>query len=160
AGGGPSQGGIGLEHRLFGWAHHRDLEEVVHEPDAVEPHLLGGGYVLFEPVGDGGHPEVDRMPTELHGQVSGPCWRTWCTLSIASLRSANHSSWLSPTRRTHQASASDRDRATPAAIRVSSTRRSRNRRRVITGTLRVVNIACSSPQRAPQEMVLSSVCSA
>src|ERR1700687_3497820 len=54
-----------------------------------------------------------------------------------------------PTSRTHQASASLRLRATPAATRVSSTARSGILRRVITGRLKVVKIRVSSPQLAP-----------
>ena len=55
-----------------------------------------------------------------------------------------------PTRRTHHASASLRLRATPPATSVSRMFRSFMRRRVITGTLSVVQILKTSPQRAPQ----------
>src|SRR5438093_2990873 len=55
-----------------------------------------------------------------------------------------------PTRRTHQARASLRLRATPPATSVSRIERSFMRRRVMTGTLRVVKILASSPHRAPQ----------
>jgi len=42
---GPGQGAVGLEHRLVGWAEHLDLEEVIHEPQAVDTSLLGGRHV-------------------------------------------------------------------------------------------------------------------
>ena len=51
-----------------------------------------------------------------------------------SRRSPSQSSAFSPTSLTHQASASERDRATPASTRVSSTCRSGCRSRVMTGT--------------------------
>src|SRR5437879_5773031 len=59
------------------------------------------------------------------------------------------SAWCIPTRRTHQARASLRLRATPPATRVSRIERSCIRKRVITGTLMVVNTFSSSLQRAP-----------
>ena len=58
---------------------------------------------------------------------------------IASRSLPSHSSACSPTSRTDHASASDRDRATPASTRVSSTWRSGCRSRVITGTAMCVN---------------------
>src|SRR5205814_5143328 len=68
----------------------------------------------------------------------GPSPRTASTEPSAVRSFAIQSDSLSPTRRTHQASASLRLRATPALTRVSSTSRSRMRRRVMTGTLAVV----------------------
>ena len=60
---------------------------------------------------------------------------------------------LSPTSRTHQASASLRLRATPASTSVSSTARSRIRRRVITGTAAVVKVWVSPPSvHAPRDV--------
>src|SRR5579864_3531257 len=65
-----------------------------------------------------------------------------------------------PTRRTHQASASLRLRATPPATRVSRIERSDMRRRVITGMLMVVKIFVSPPHRAPQATLRRNSCSA
>ena len=76
----------------------------------------------------------------------GPCARTCSTCSKAERSSEIHSDSLRPTRRTHQARASLRLRATPASMKVSSTVRSFMRSRVITGTLAVVN--CSVVHRS------------
>ena len=66
---------------------------------------------------------------------------------IASRSSPSQSSSCWPTSRTHQASASDRDRATPASTRVSSTCRCGCRSRVITGAATCVNssVAVADP---------------
>ena len=69
---------------------------------------------------------------------------------IASRSWASQSSECWPTRRTAQASACERDRATPASTRVSRTCRSGWRSRVITGTASRVKIWTSSPTRTPQ----------
>ena len=54
----------------------------------------------------------------------------------------------------------DRDRATPASTRVSSTSRSGWRSRVITGTARWVNSSLRSPHSTPQATLRSNRCSA
>ncbi len=77
--------------------------------------------------------------------------RTASTWAKARRSSPIHSFSLSPTRRTHQARASLRLRATPASIKVSSTRRSGRRSRVITGTEAVVKTTTTSPTRAPHD---------
>ena len=82
---------------------------------------------------------------------SGPGARTRLTATRAERSSRIQSASWVPTSRTHQARASLRLRATPASIRVSRTRRSGSRSRVITGTLRVVNSRRSPPQSTPQE---------
>ena len=66
-------------------------------------------------------PRRTGTASDVHSAWSGPCARTRSTCSIADRSSPSHSSALRPTSRTDQASASDRDRATPAATRVSST---------------------------------------
>ena len=58
----------------------------------------------------------------------------------------------SPTSLTAQARASERDRATPASTRVSSTCRSGCRSRVITGTDKWVNSARPRRARAPGDL--------
>ena len=63
--------------------------------------------------------------------------------------SVSHASACSPTRRTAQARASERDLATPALTRVSRTSRSGWRSLVITGTDSVVNNSSVEPIRAP-----------
>ena len=68
---------------------------------------------------------------------------------MASRSSASHSSACWPTSLTAQASASERERATPASTSVSSTTRSGCRRRVITGTEATVKSCSVSPTRAP-----------
>ena len=76
-----------------------------------------------------------------------PSPRTSATVDIASRSSPSQSSSCWPTSRTHQASASDRDRATPASTRVSSTCRCGCRSRVITGAATWVNssVALADP---------------
>src|SRR5690349_9439235 len=69
---------------------------------------------------------------------------------MASRKPLIQSAWCIPTRRTHQARASLRLRATPPATSVSRIDRSFMRRRVITGMLSVVKIFISSPHLAPQ----------
>ncbi|SLJ83061.1 Uncharacterised protein [Mycobacteroides abscessus subsp. abscessus] len=64
--------------------------------------------------------------------------------------SASHSSACLPASRTVQASASERDRATPASTSVSSTLRSGWRSRVITGTDNWVNMIRSPSTVTPQ----------
>ena len=110
------------------------------------------------------HADGDRVRDRFHGgsdlagglvvvgsPKSGPVARSLSTSSIAPRRSASQDSACSPTSLTAQASASDRDRATPASTRVSSTWRSGWRSRVITGTEMWVNRASVSPSRAPQD---------
>ncbi len=69
---------------------------------------------------------------------------------MASRSSPSHVSACSPTSRTAQASASERDRATPAATSVSRTLRSGCLSLVMTGTDSVVNSSSVPPRRAPQ----------
>ena len=83
----------------------------------------------------------------------GPRFRTSSTAVMASRRSRIQSASCSATRRTHQANASLRLRATPPSISVSSTRRSAMRSRVMTGTPAVVNSTFEPPQTAPHETV-------
>jgi hypothetical protein len=69
---------------------------------------------------------VVRPQTEIrigcgHDYKEGPSARNRSTSDMASRSPLSHSSLCSPTRRTHQASASERDRATPASTSVSST---------------------------------------
>ena len=90
----------------------------------------------------------------------GPSSRTRCTSVIASRSRPSQSSAFSPTRRTHQASASARLRATPASTRVSSTSRSGCRSRVITGTARLVNTDRTGPHSAPHAILRPNRCSA
>ena len=90
----------------------------------------------------------------------GPWARSRSTADIASRSSPSHSSACSPTSRTHQASASERDRATPASTSVSSTLRSGCRSRVITGADSVVNSCRLPPQAAPQATFRPYRCSA
>ena len=71
-----------------------------------------------------------------------------------------HASSFRPTSRTHQASASERLRAMPASMSVSSTSRSAIRSRVITGTLAVVKHVSTSPQRAAHDTLRPKRCSA
>ena len=79
----------------------------------------------------------------------GPLARRSSTLAIAARSSPSHSSACCPTSRTAQASASERDRATPESTSVSSTIRSGWRNRVMTGTDATVNSSTCSPSRAP-----------
>ena len=58
-------------------------------------------------------------------QAAGPFFRTSSTCDMASLSSVSQSSSCCPTNRTHHASASARERATPASTSVSRTIRSR-----------------------------------
>src|SRR6266496_3623255 len=81
---------------------------------------------------------------------SGPLLPSRSTADMASRRLLSQDSACSPTSRTHQASASDRDRATPASTSVSSTLRSGCRSRVITGADSVVNSCRVPPASAPQ----------
>src|SRR3954471_3729297 len=90
----------------------------------------------------------------------GPDARIFCTDSNASRKSPSQLSAFLPTRRTHQASASLRDRATPASTNVSSTRRSPWRSRVITGTDIVVNSSRRSLHWAPHATFRPKRCSA
>jgi ATP-binding cassette subfamily B protein len=80
-------------------------------------------------------------PSELVGLTyrPGPSARRSSTCAMASRSLASHSSACSSTSLTHQARASDLERATPASTSVSSTLRSDCRRRVITGTAMCVN---------------------
>ena len=80
----------------------------------------------------------------------GPSARTRETLSIDVRSSCSHVASRWPTNRTHQANASLRLLATPAAISVSSTSRSLIRRRDITGTPSPVNTVVVSPWATPQ----------
>ncbi|MQA81797.1 MAG: MFS transporter [Streptosporangiales bacterium] len=49
---GPGQGRVGLEHRLLGRTEHRDLEEVVHGPQAVDAGVLSAGDDALHQRGD------------------------------------------------------------------------------------------------------------
>ena len=80
-----------------------------------------------------------RTATRVGSPPSGPLARSSSTFAMASRSSASHSSACWPTSRTAQASASERERATPASTSVSSTIRSGWRSRVITGTEATVN---------------------
>ena len=79
----------------------------------------------------------------------GPFARRSSTFAIAARSSPSHSSACCPTSRTAQASASERERATPESTSVSSTTRSGWRNRVMTGTDATVNSSTCSPSRAP-----------
>ncbi len=63
-----------------------------------------------------------------------------------------------PTCLTHQARASERLRATPASIKVSRTRRSSKRSRVMTGTEALVKISSTGPQVAPHDTARRQRC--
>ena len=80
--------------------------------------------------------------------------------SARSAAAASQSLECCPTSRTHQARACERERATPASTRVSSTIRSACGKRVMTGTARRVNNVSVSPQRAPHATLRSNLCSA
>ena len=90
----------------------------------------------------------------------GPSALTFSTPATASRSCSIHSAWLAPTSFTHQASASDRERAMPASMRVSSTWRSSISSRVITGTLATVKRRSRPSHRAPQDTFLPKRCSA
>ena len=79
---------------------------------------------------------------------------------MALRRSCNHSSVWDATSFTHQARASDRLRATPLSTRVSSTRRSGWRSRVMTGTARWVKSCEVDPTSTPQATLRPNRCSA
>ena len=83
----------------------------------------------------------------------GPLLRTSSTADMASRSSLIHSASCWATRRTHQASASLRLRATPASINVSSAWRSSMRSRVMTGTPAVVKRTREPPHSAPHDTV-------
>ena len=90
---------------------------------------------------------LSRWPAPLFG----PLLRTSSTADMASRSSRIHSASCWATRRTHQASASLRLRATPASINVSSAWRSSMRSRVMTGTPAVVNRTREPPHSAPHD---------
>ncbi len=77
---------------------------------------------------------------------------------MAVRRSVSHSSVCWPTSLTHQASASERERATPASTRVSSTWRSGWRSRVITGADEVgEQLLGVAAAQAPGDLALVAV---
>ena len=98
-------------------------------------------------------PRVLRLRACVGAGALGPRFRTSSTAVMASRSSRIQSASCSATRRTHQASASLRLRATPPSISVSSTRRSAMRSRVMTGTPAVVKRTFEPPQTAPHETV-------
>jgi hypothetical protein len=52
--GGETEGGVPFEHRPLGGADRRDLEEVVHHPEGIEPGGVGGAGDVGEGRADGG----------------------------------------------------------------------------------------------------------
>ncbi len=88
----------------------------------------------------------------------GPALRASSTVRSASRRLPIQVASFSPTSFTHQASASLRLRATPASTRVSRTRRSGCRSRVMTGTLAVVKRCGSAAIRTPHETTFRKRC--
>ena len=117
---------------IGGAALHPRRDRLRHPPPDPFPTLVRLPRGLPRPDPDGVHPAVRRRLTGRllqltpvpGGQASGPSARTFDTCSMAARSSPSHSSVLRPTSLTHQASASERDRATPASTSVSSTSRS------------------------------------
>ena len=126
------------------------VELVVHGPVGEEEHAADGEFhrqLIISTLTIRRATPATRATSV--ARCPGPSPRTFSTCTSASRSWSIQSPSWSPTSRTHQASAWLRLRATPASTRVSSTWRSGRRRRVITGTLRLVNSSSSSPQRAP-----------